>query len=540
MRRPLAHRSLRVRRLLVSALLSVAVAAPAAAGTEQESPARTRTLGAAWTPANLTATRAPLVALAPFDRSRALAVDAALAPLGGPQRIGEARAVELRPVDGAWLELPGGQARWAVELTSPEAVAMRLRFRDLRLPAGAELVVGAPSVTAARTYRGDGSPRAMLWSPALPGDVARIEYLAPAGQPRTLPFELDRIQHHYLPAAGAGAKDECTPQEARCVIEDATLALASFRLELIVGSDSFLQPAVLLRNASGGPLFVTPARLTDSEVTELIFRPLACGGQQPASEVVSDALHVWAQDTKRGFTAFSPLTGSMPDGATFAIPDPSRTPTFGDLLAFVFSLGEPEVHVAQSVERGGAIRCPAGQSAVSVEGLPGASGGLVVSPAGMFGGLTTTPLTSCQQAACVSPMSTMRKNKTFDKLLTRGLAVLALGGINDCRHGGRLIDRGPHQFVVLGRQTVWASYVAAPEARVRIEVSQPDGSQGLEAALYTRCPPAEPEVAVAEVGATNTLEYENLSSERPQILCLRLTRTSDGWDNPVQVYVEVD
>ena len=172
----------------------------------------------------------PQVALSPVDRAALLARDEQDRQSGKLKglRYGVGRPVRLSAADGAWYQVEGGYL-WVAELTSPEALGLRLHFADVRLPEGAELAVygvdtatvppqrpafekaaAASSFGQPRIERRDGAAFAAktgaaggFWTRTLPGERTRIEVFLP-GESRELPFAVDRLQHVYLdPLAGA-------------------------------------------------------------------------------------------------------------------------------------------------------------------------------------------------------------------------------------------------------------------------------------------------------------------------------------------------
>jgi hypothetical protein len=124
------------------------------------------------------------------------------------------RAVRLSAPDGNWYDLAGGARLWAAEIVSPDALGLRLHFKSLRLPAGAELALYAPDNAVQGAARNgfpqfdperkvefhEASPAVAgdLWSRTFAGERVRVEYLAPAGASRELPFQIDSLQHAYI------------------------------------------------------------------------------------------------------------------------------------------------------------------------------------------------------------------------------------------------------------------------------------------------------------------------------------------------------
>ena len=164
---------------------------------------------------------APQVALSTVDHDALLREDT-LREVGSLQKVMRfslGRPVALSARDGAWTDLPDGSRLWVADVVSPGALGMRLRFSDLRLPAGAELAVwgeepdvtaaGAPAKAAAAEFHFGGSAsRPELWTRTFAGERAHVEYLVPAGAAtgEELPFRLDRLQHVYRDPVADWAK----------------------------------------------------------------------------------------------------------------------------------------------------------------------------------------------------------------------------------------------------------------------------------------------------------------------------------------------
>jgi V8-like Glu-specific endopeptidase len=198
--------------LAALALLAfTAVTAPAARADETfglAAPSRAKsTKPAATAPSTrlrVDVSGAPQVALEPLDNRELKLQD----EIGDNQRkmlrIGVARDLDVTAASGSWSSLPDGSSLWVAEVVSPGAIGLRLHLADLALPPGAELALygveaaaSGPGEGAPEVIRGSSAAAASHWSGTVAGERARIEYLAPAGAPTTLPFRLDQLQHIY-------------------------------------------------------------------------------------------------------------------------------------------------------------------------------------------------------------------------------------------------------------------------------------------------------------------------------------------------------
>jgi hypothetical protein len=94
-------------------------------------------------------------------------------------RYGVGREVELTTRDGDWTDLEDGRRLWIAELTSPEAIGLRVHFRDVLLPAGARLAIYAADLrgfdAAKNPVEIHGGPlgddrRHDFWTGSMPGE----------------------------------------------------------------------------------------------------------------------------------------------------------------------------------------------------------------------------------------------------------------------------------------------------------------------------------------------------------------------------------
>ena len=176
----------------------------------------------------------PEVRLPAVDREALLRQDAMTKKLGGMNvkglRYGVGRDLQISVADGHWYDVAGGARLWVGEIVSTDALGLRLHFKGVRLPAGAELAIYSPGAAGvARSgsaltdpernvefHQGSAAQSADFWTVSFFGDRTRIEYLAPAAAVAAgaadLPFAVDRLQHLYL---------DPVQQIARSLVKDA-------------------------------------------------------------------------------------------------------------------------------------------------------------------------------------------------------------------------------------------------------------------------------------------------------------------------------
>ncbi len=139
------------------------------------------------------------------------------------KRFAVARGLALTPQQGSWYDVADGKRLWVAEVVSTGAIAVRLHFKDVSLPAGAELAVYGPTESdPARGIVKSGSPlydpdryvehyegsavqRSEFFTGMIFGERVRIEYLAPAGAADALPFAVDSLHHAYMDPVAAAA-----------------------------------------------------------------------------------------------------------------------------------------------------------------------------------------------------------------------------------------------------------------------------------------------------------------------------------------------
>jgi hypothetical protein len=233
-------------------------------------------------------------------------------------RFGVGRDLQVAARDGFWYDLPDGKRLWAGEVVSTDALGIRLHFKDVRLPAGAELAVYAPSQSdLAHGVVKSGSPlfdpdryvefyeaansfvkRGDFWTGTLSGERTRIEYLAPAGLASDeLPFTVDRLQHIYLDPVDKLAKETANKaagpchNDVACFPEWDGIARAVSGIGF-VGDNSLFCTGQLLNVSAKTPDF-TPYWLTanhclssqfEADFAEFfwLYQKATCGGAVPS------------------------------------------------------------------------------------------------------------------------------------------------------------------------------------------------------------------------------------------------------------------
>jgi hypothetical protein len=295
----------------------------------------------------------PEVRLPAIDRDKVLQEDARNERSGLTKRLRYAIARDLPSAQlaaaGSWVEAGGGARLWVGDVVSAEALGLRLHFKNVRLPEGAELAVyavadasgaggtlknGYPGFDRERNlelHQGSEAEAARtdFWTGTLPGERARIEYLAPAGATAELPFAVDSLQHVYLDPVAKLAKSliqkDAGPchNDVTCFPEWADQAKSVAGLGIIVSGGSEFCTGQLLNDLSGDftPYFLTAhhclSSQQDARNSEFFwfYQTDTCNGTPPSLDTVphSDGATLVNTSATSDFTLMM-VEGALPDG----------------------------------------------------------------------------------------------------------------------------------------------------------------------------------------------------------------------------------
>ncbi|HSS48514.1 MAG TPA: hypothetical protein VLX28_06180 [Thermoanaerobaculia bacterium] len=293
----------------------------------------------------------PEVRLPAIDRDAVLKEDA-LNERSGPAkllRFAVARDVQLAAANGTWYDAGGGARLWAGDVVSSKALGIRLHFKNVRLPEGAELAVYAvPDPSGAGGTLRNGFPgfdpernveihqgseaeagRADFWSGTQPGERVRVEYLAPAGAAAGLPFAVDGLQHVYLDPVAVLAKSliqkDAGPchNDVTCFPEWADQAKSVAGLGIIVSGGTAFCTGQLINDQSGDftPYFLTAhhclSTQKDAGNSEFfwLYQTDTCNGTPPSIDSVPHSLGATLVSTSASsdYTLMM-VEGALPDG----------------------------------------------------------------------------------------------------------------------------------------------------------------------------------------------------------------------------------
>lgn len=298
----------------------------------------------------------PEVRLPALDRDALLREDAVAGRLGRVKglRYGVGRGVQVAIQDGNWYDVAGGARLWAGEIASTDALGVRLHFKNVRLPAGAELAVYSASARDLRYgtaksgyaafdpdrdvefYESSPAQRSDFWTGSLFGERVRIEYLEPAGTAAAgeLPFTVDRLQHLYLdpvdrlaksivgqkdPAGACELDVTCHPEWA-----DTARAVAGIG---VVDTDSIFCSGQLLNptNQDFTPYWLTANHCLSSkgeaQSSEFywLYQTSQCNGTPPSITSVPKSVGATLVSTNPAsdYTLLM-INGALPDGLVWA------------------------------------------------------------------------------------------------------------------------------------------------------------------------------------------------------------------------------
>jgi hypothetical protein len=334
----------RLRRAAVVALCASALVAPAGFGQEADETFALQApmpKAAAKAPREVPSRRlgselshllAPQLALDTVNEEALLREDAvrAAGAMTKVLRIGVGRDFVLSEQDGAWTDLADGSRLWVADVVSPDAVGLRLRFVDVRLPAGAELAVygddGEPG--RAEFFFASAATRPTFWTGTVAGERAHVEYLAPAGSAGIgLPFRLDRLQHvyrdpvaHLAKAAGPCHNDvSCFPEW-----QGTANAVAGYG---VVGEDFLLCTGQLINNLKGDftPYFLTANHCINNPdagpIVEFFwyYQTAGCGAPPPSLATTPRSVGATLLSTnfQSDYTLLQ-VEGALPNGLTWS------------------------------------------------------------------------------------------------------------------------------------------------------------------------------------------------------------------------------
>jgi hypothetical protein len=274
--------------------------------------------------------------LPPMDNATLLAEDLANPRSDGAIRYGVRRDVGVLLQHGTWSHLPPNVFHWAVDITSPNAIGMRLRL-NLDLPERSFLLVYSPSdpTRIQGPYSASGPfDDGQVWTPTTFGDTIRVEFLIAAEVPpdsSTVPFIIDRIQHIYQDplAVDAAAQEGGCLNDVTCYPSWATTAKAVAGTGFISGNSLFCTGQLLTsQNGDMTPYLLTANHCignnSTAQTVEIywLFQSSTCNGAPPSLASVPQSAVTTLLATKAGIGTYDfsllMVEGTLPAGLSWA------------------------------------------------------------------------------------------------------------------------------------------------------------------------------------------------------------------------------
>lgn len=249
--------------------------------------------------------------------------------------------------DGVWTSLKDGAMLWTLELTSPNAEALRVQFDPFHPPSGAELIVyntDRVSEAYGPFTVADVREGFQFWAPTVFGPRVRVEYyLPPEVDPLSpgAPLSITGVAQSFpmppelLEQARLGCRLDAT-----CYAGWEVEMQAVAHIRFVKGGETLICTGAMvnrLPSADFDPLFLTAAHCIDSDTVAAtaevfwFFQTSTCNGAPP--DVWSLPRTEWATHLTSDADADCSLLGlapnEIPGGVTWAgwssgeAPDPT-------------------------------------------------------------------------------------------------------------------------------------------------------------------------------------------------------------------------
>lgn len=187
-----------------------------------------------------------------------------------PMRVGIQRPLGILSTDAlaAIYAAPGLGSFWSLDIHSPEARGLRLKFANVDLPEGAELWIYSPSDPAQidGPYTNQGAADSgVIWTKIIPGDTLRVECFVPESASTDAGFVIEEVSHIYRglgepsPVDGGGVTLGDCYLDVLCYPAWHPLHNATAHIFFTEGSGTYLCSGTLLNTVAGDqtPYFMT-------------------------------------------------------------------------------------------------------------------------------------------------------------------------------------------------------------------------------------------------------------------------------------------
>jgi hypothetical protein len=212
---------------------------------------------------------------------------------GNPPKNGQVDDWPARSdVDGQWSDLPEGGRLWTLELESPNAAGLRVRFEQLALPEGAELILynaDRPEESYGPYGRREAVRGEVFWSPTVFGRRVHVELYLPATADPAIAKAVRITGVAQIYPDPPGERTGCQ-LDVTCFPDWQTTAQSVAHIAFISGGESFICSGAMINrlpSADFCPLFLTAAHCidTDAEAASIdvfwFFQTATCNGPPP-------------------------------------------------------------------------------------------------------------------------------------------------------------------------------------------------------------------------------------------------------------------
>lgn len=319
----------------------------------------------AWAMAEFPQGQATTHMLPGLDAKRILEVQARNARGGNiPTQIGINRAIEAPLPALKWVAAPGGSVA-RIEITSPDALGMRVGLDVSALPAGVELRfagdllperIARVPVEQAKSQLANG----VFWSPMTDGATQVIEVFAPAGTPTAgLKLAAPQVSHlltntieQFSLAKAIGDSGACNV-DTKC--REAALgqnflnAKNAVARMIFTDGGTYTCTGTLLNDTNDAtqvPYFFTANHCIDNQtvastlITYWGFEATVCGGSTAAANVALNGGSTYLYSDANTDAALLRLNGTPPAGAYYAGWDANQVPANANVLAIHHPAGD--------------------------------------------------------------------------------------------------------------------------------------------------------------------------------------------------------
>lgn len=224
--------------------------------------------------------------------------------------------------DSSLYSLAEGDIRVA-GVVSEGAVAVRVQFKDMSLPAGARVFVYSPTNPNEfyGPYEGRGaSEDGTFWTPPIRGDTAVIEYFTPSkNNPAQTPFKVFSIAHIYKDSSVEATAGSC---ELEVSADWQNVAKSVGRVDFVSGSSVGSCTGTLLNNLANDqkPYFLTAAHCINTQPeaqSVTVYWNYNTGDTPPVGTPTTHGANLLVTGASSDFSLLF-LTGSMPGGLFFS------------------------------------------------------------------------------------------------------------------------------------------------------------------------------------------------------------------------------